>query len=479
MILAWQKWDPSPQAQRLDADSYVKMITKTFGSDLAVVSFLRNQVNAHQGRVQFSQLLYAALYGDPTGSPCTPDPNHVHQHIVQLFREMPGKVWTTNYDDLLEEAARLSGIAVRTLDLARRKEDRSFSIAHIHGFLAPPDRANGHPTPQKSPVILAEDDYHGVAVDLSGWTNREYQRLFDGRRVLILGMSLTDPNLRRVLLAARGHQGDLRRSARHAHQPEHFAVLRSITPDSLELSDPVAAEHANKARIDYWRSHNVEVVSIPDRPSIGPLLMRVRYESYGSRPGDLWREGAKYCERIDPWQRNRQHVASVVLTDAVTTLRSDFGVSDPSEIVEIGMFLLKADARTIELVFRGGATIRAARGTREFSVDPDHPTGMAGRVFVSGDIVRVPRDHPLYDYGIAPNDRKQSVTDYEGIISVPLIDWQAEGVPIGVIYVTVSTTTGTLFHLPFRTTLGASNHSLFGLGVWLQRLGLDLLSSMA
>jgi hypothetical protein len=292
-------------------------------------------------------------------------------------------------------------------------------------------------------------------------------------------MSLNDPNLRRVLLAARGNQPDIRTTARNQRNPDHFAVLPSLTPQRINLSSQSSADLANRARSQFWRSHNVEVIALPDRASLGPFLMRIRYESFGVRPGDLWRAGAERCARISPWRADRQRVAAAVLNDAVTTLRNDFNVTDRSEIVEIGLFLLKHDATTIELVFRGGAGRAPTPGAREFSVDPDQPTGMAGRVFVSGDITRVARNDPIFDYGMPKTPVQSSASPFAGIVSAPLIDWKAQGVPLGVIYVTVSSTRGTLFGLPPRIILGSSQRTLFDLGAWLQSLGLDLLSAMA
>lgn len=203
MILAWKEWDTSGAAQTLDDESYVGLYEDVLGDDLSVVAYLRRSASKTK-QVSFAQLLYAALYSDRSGTPCTPAPSDVHRHLVALFADHPQRLWTTNYDDLIEEAARSANVRVRTLDPGRRRPGRGLTVAHLHGFLAPPGRKLGHPTPEQSPVVLAEDDYHAVAADVIGWTNREMHRLFDERQVLILGMSMSDPNLRRVLHRTQG-----------------------------------------------------------------------------------------------------------------------------------------------------------------------------------------------------------------------------------------------------------------------------------
>ena len=46
--------------------------------------------------------------------------------------------------------------------------------------------------------------------DHAAWTNRELMTLLDSRSVLIVGMSLTDPNVRRLLAYLQQHPEELR-----------------------------------------------------------------------------------------------------------------------------------------------------------------------------------------------------------------------------------------------------------------------------
>ncbi len=194
---------------------------RDFGSDLAVVSYLRGRIE-EDPRLSFGQLLYSALY-TADGRLFSPEPSDVHRHLVAVFGQYPGRVWTTNYDDLLEEAARSIGVEARTLNPLRRTVGPGFAVAHLHGFLAPPARAEAHPSPSEVEAILtlAEEDFYAIGADLVGWTNREFYRLFDEHQVLMLGMSLDDPNVRRVLAGTV-------RTGREA-EPRHFAVLRSVS----------------------------------------------------------------------------------------------------------------------------------------------------------------------------------------------------------------------------------------------------------
>src|SRR5262249_17421621 len=160
---------------------------------------LRQRVAEQGGPTEFSQLLYSALYTRtaPVAGLFTPDPTHFHRHLVAMFAGQAGRIWTTNYDDLLE-AACPSRVPRYTLSPDRRDFKAGFTIAHLHGYMPPIERAADVDLDHTT-VILAEDDFHQISTDAVGWTNREFHRLFDEHRVLIFGMSLDDPNLRRAL----------------------------------------------------------------------------------------------------------------------------------------------------------------------------------------------------------------------------------------------------------------------------------------
>lgn len=439
LILAWNEWDTTA-AQDLPPDDYVRLFRSTFGSNLAIVSYLQRRAADGEGP-EFGKLLYTALY-TLAGTQQIPEPTNIHRHLIALFDDHPKRIWTTNYDDLLEEAAALNGIPASSLDPIHRLTDGNFLVSHLHGFMPPERRSQRSSPAAETAVILAEDDFHALTMDVIGWTNREFYRLFDDHRVFIVGMSLDDPNLRRVLATIPASTSD---------PPRHFALLRNLPPERLSLSSSAQARRgdytdgANEMRSWYWKVHGVEIIAITAYEDILPFLMRVRYESYGRYAGDLWLRGSELgYQAIEPWSDNRQQTGRSFLGGMAQRLIADFSL-EPDELVEVGIFLLRSGTNRLELTFRSGPW-ECRPGLREFDVDPDHPTGLAGRVFISGDMVRVRRSDPLHDYGL--DVPSQTMPErYEGIISVPLIDWEHGGIPVGVAYVTVSTTDGTLFRL--------------------------------
>ena len=455
LVKAWQLREPVRSLRILSPTNYEAVVRQHFDQNVgAIPSFLRRRLEDHytEEELLFGHIVFSALYAHPRlgKTELTPEPDDVHRHLICLFDKYPSRIWTTNYDDLLELAADQCGVSFETLHLEDRQAASSLEIAHIHGFMPPRARRVDPECAGEESFILAEDDYHATTADPAGWPNRELHRLLDEHHALILGMSLSDPNVRRVLSILREKHHRVGASSRD--RVSHFAVLRSKGGSELDVKyigeerrDGVARETMETQR-EFWANYGVRLIHIPDHDSILPLIVRLRYESEGESPGDLWRMASEVgYEAVDPWHKDRQDLAQTWLTAAIEDLLENYRIPT-GEIVELGIFLLKPNSNDLELVFRSGAGVSAVPGGVLFSADPDRPSGVAGRVFVSGEVARIPTRHPLYDFNVEERE-STSGTEFEGIVSAPIVDWQRGGVPIGVVYMTTSTTGGVVFAL--------------------------------
>ncbi len=102
---------------------------------------------------------------------------------------------------------------------------------------------------------------------------------------------------------------------------------------------------------------------------------------------------------------------------------------------------------------RVGASAPALPRGRTFRVDPDSPTGAAGCAFIVGSGLVVSREDAYHDYGAVPAAAKNSAA-YAAIIQVPVIDWAAGRLPVGVIYGTVSSSEANLLRRSANDVLG-------------------------
>lgn len=102
-------------------------------------------------------------------------------------------VITFNYDQFLEEA--LVKIKVPFVPFVGKGETHKneLPIYHVHGMVSRNDDG-----PSELPV-LSEREYHALYADAFHWANIELVRAFTRNTCFFIGLSMTDPNLRRLL----------------------------------------------------------------------------------------------------------------------------------------------------------------------------------------------------------------------------------------------------------------------------------------
>lgn len=112
-------------------------------------------------------------------------------------RQGPPGVVTFNFDTLLEDE--LSKRALPHASIFQEGQEASPSelpIYHVHGFLPKTDPV----TPQHvDALVFSEDAYHTQFADPYSWNNVVQLNLLRSHVCLFVGLSMSDPNLRRLL----------------------------------------------------------------------------------------------------------------------------------------------------------------------------------------------------------------------------------------------------------------------------------------
>jgi hypothetical protein len=100
-----------------------------------------------------------------------------------------------NYDDLLEFALRNIGVQYQSVWSAQQKiEEGTLPIYHVHGYI--PMRRGG---PASEEIIFTEEQYHLAAHNAYSWSNLVQIQCMSGSVGMMIGLSLTDRNMRRLL----------------------------------------------------------------------------------------------------------------------------------------------------------------------------------------------------------------------------------------------------------------------------------------
>lgn len=114
-----------------------------------------------------------------------------------------------NYDDLLERQLEGS-VQLRSVWSDRRRRDKRLPILHPHGFL--PREGDF----KDCDLVFTEDDYHGLTTSVFHWALTAIVNYLRHNTVLFIGLSMLDPNLRRLLDA----------SYVHGDRPAHWQIQR-------------------------------------------------------------------------------------------------------------------------------------------------------------------------------------------------------------------------------------------------------------
>jgi hypothetical protein len=194
-----------------------------------------------------------------------------------------------NYDDLLER--KLDGrIDFRSVWSARRSRDKKLPILHPHGFLP----QNGKV--EDCQLVFTEDDYHGLTASIFHWALTAIVNYLRHNRVLFIGLSMLDPNLRRLLDASYVF-GDIpahwQIQRRHRIAPAEMRnVLRDIRdrarrfrnemdidpPEEIpELRDAVLSvlEQADSYDRNLFEAMGVKTIWVEDYDDISALLEQI------------------------------------------------------------------------------------------------------------------------------------------------------------------------------------------------------------
>ncbi|HDX7722472.1 TPA: SIR2 family protein, partial [Escherichia coli] len=152
-------------------------------------------------------------------------------------------------------------------------------IYHVHGYLP----LNGKIDSDDS-LVLSDESYHRQYMDLYHWSNMVQLNKFKDNNCLFIGHSFTDPNLRRLLDAAKKLRGNDSKphyliKCRHSKDDVINKILKGSRQD---LNDGLVDDIDNVARslldtvhkfeeIDA-NSFGVNVIWIDNFTEIGPIV---------------------------------------------------------------------------------------------------------------------------------------------------------------------------------------------------------------
>ncbi len=185
--------------------------------------------------------------------------------IVELARpQRDGRplesIITFNFDGLIEENLEQNNIRHRAISAeGMRNGSSELPIYHVHGFLPRKGRIG-----KQAEVVFSEDAYHSQFIDSFSWSNLIQLNKLSQNTCLLVGLSLTDPNLRRLL--------DVSNRKNPSRTLNHYIIKKvpnfSSKTDTIdELAFLLEEQDANELGLN--------VIWVEKFPEIAPLLQRI------------------------------------------------------------------------------------------------------------------------------------------------------------------------------------------------------------
>lgn len=195
--------------------------TECGDSNLIMARYLETAIQLSDKKADFTQLIQKHLYSKEHSSDLLTD-----LALIIKFHKAD-EVITYNFDDILEQELVNNGLkeTIHFTSIARDAEvadHNNMPIYHVHGIIP----ENGDVTDK---VVFSEDIYHDRYRNAFHWSNIEQLHALSRKHCFFVGLSMQDPNLRRLL--------DISRKMNATDKPSHYAFLSRTKQENYCLND--------------------------------------------------------------------------------------------------------------------------------------------------------------------------------------------------------------------------------------------------
>jgi hypothetical protein len=387
-----------------------------------------------------AEMLREALYDGRRERLLDPLHNELAAALLDPRYEGKARAWSFNVDDLLTSALAAAGATdARVIaEPGGEQGGRGPELVHLRGYLPRTGAARG-------PILGSERDLFGSH---GKWqTAMLEEALLGPADVLLVGVSLTDPGVRR-LLAMR-----LRASPRPS-AGRVYALLGKVSrdagrPPGATVLERFADRMATDAEPSLWRSWEVEPIVLEDRELWPHALRRIRL---GVDPAGWATRASKWLAARGAYdglyEEKRQRASHGLMRSMIRHLRSRFAIPREEEI-HLGIHVpAQDDPRQLRIAFhfvgeQEGVSLlpnlltEATARLRELSIgSTGEPEGATGHAFVTGTVVASQVGDGKLHENFSPEkaDRWQGPRTFQSLLAVPAYVVEAGHLPVGVIY---------------------------------------------
>jgi hypothetical protein len=366
MVATIQTGVAADLASRMSRGDLEAVLTKLHGDDpVSRADSLKRLAKVALFWKRLHEALYPIL---PPGETFQPSTSHWHIASLVDHRLMPN-VYTSNYDDLLEDAKQALG--------------RSGRVRHFHGRL--PQGWGGTSRLGDPPVVTARD--YMAAEDRNRY--KLIANALVDKTVLLVGFSLSDPNLTRII---------------HDQAHDCRAILVASRAD---LGDAQQALRLDLLR-RYWSGLNISVTAIGAHEELPAFLLALRREVFrrqGTSFSGLGVSALGDSPTLNPgtWAGAREWRDR--LQDAVVAGKAIAQGVSGDKSLRAGFYAIGEDGY-LEHVVGSSTTRRSYRSwpRRRLKADDPRPWGAAGYCYAAGVPITSAASGAAFDRNVPESD---------------------------------------------------------------------------
>lgn len=264
-LISQQLKENGIEIEKKDTDKIIEILKNlNSNSPLLQARYIRTGLEK-EFEESLSQIMYSA----------STDTSQILEEISQLCIPSRGKtgiqaIISYNFDDLMEK--NLSRLRVKhrpIYDKGMIPENDELGIYHVHGFL--PHDKDEYDNISDSLLVFAEDGYHKLMLDPYNWANISQLNFLMNNTCVFIGLSMTDPNLRRLLDIA-SQKNRLNNSCRHYAIMKTTNFDRNKTNKNIEKFDRVN----EKLQESFFREMDVNIVWINEYKEIPEIIKSIK-----------------------------------------------------------------------------------------------------------------------------------------------------------------------------------------------------------
>lgn len=242
-----------------------EIISQNGSSPLLQTRFLRKGFQD-----EFEELISKILYKDAV------ETSDLLEEIGQLCVPNRGKLGVQaivnyNFDDLVEKNLRRLRVSYHSVyGEGMTPELNELGIYHVHGFL--PQDKKEYSNLAKSLLVFSEEGYHKLMLEPYNWANMLQLNYMINNTCVFIGLSMTDPNMRRLLEIA-AQKRDVEDS-----ECKHYAIMKKFCIEGSETSDAIKSfEGVNESiQESLFKEMGVNVIWIEKYEEIPTILRQIK-----------------------------------------------------------------------------------------------------------------------------------------------------------------------------------------------------------